>query len=314
MVFKKATSSHGLATLLLTIILVNIFCLSVLLRWRFHWSKIQVADAQQKSTRLEIYHHTQIPLVSAQSGTPLSAVGYILIDNDTNTVLISKNPDQRIFPASTTKLATALTALNIYPLDELITIKEKYNIGKVMNLQPNEKITVKSLVTALLVYSANDAAYNLASHHQSGVAGFIEQMNLIVSKHGLKNTHFANYDGIDNPDNYSSVYDLAQIGRIAIKNPVIREVVKNKTITVTDISGNIKHQLISTNELLDLLPEIEGLKTGWTPEAGGSFVGLIKQDGHYLISVVADSADRFADTRQLVDWAKKNVTWVDYQP
>ena len=183
-----------------------------------------------------------------------------------------------------------------------------------MNLRPEEKITVKSLVTALLVYSANDAAFNLAGHHQEGVSGFINQMNLIVSKYGLKNTHFANYDGIDNPDNYSSVYDLAQIGRVSIKNPVIREVVKNKTITITDISGNIKHRLTSTNELLGVLPQIEGLKTGWTPEAGGSFVGLININGHYLISVVADSIDRFSDTRQIVDWAQKNVTWADYQP
>ena len=313
MVFKKGSGKHLLIPTFLMIILANLFCLSIFVSWRLDWLKIRATN-KTAETKLDKYQHPQVPFVLAQSGLPLSAASYILVDNNTNAILISKNHDQIIFPASTTKLATALTALNIYPLDELITVKEKYSVGKIMNLQPNEKITVKSLVTALLVYSANDAAFNLASHHQGGINGFIDQMNLIVSKHGLKNTHFANYDGIDSPNNYSSVYDLAQIGRIAIKNPVIREVVKNKTITVTDISGNIKHQLISTNELLGLLPEIEGLKTGWTPEAGGSFVGLIKQDGHYLISVVADSTDRFADTRQLVDWAKKNVTWVDYQP
>ena len=302
---------HPVAALVLVVIIGNLVCLSVLLHWRSQWSKIQAVN-DQAVTRLDQYQSPPIPTVLAQPGLPLSAVSYILIDNETNTTLLSKNPNQRIYPASTTKLATALTALNIYSLEELITVKEKYNVGKVMNLVPEETITVKSLVTALLVYSANDAAFNLATHHQQGISGFIDQMNLIVSKYGLKNTHFANYDGIDNPDNYSSVYDLAQIGRIAIKNPVIREVVKNKAITVNDVSGNTNHQLVSTNELLGILPEIEGLKTGWTPEAGGSFVGLINLNGHYLISVVADSKDRFSDTRQIVDWAKKNVTYSNH--
>jgi len=302
---------HPIAAIVLVLIIGNLLCLSVFLRWRLTWSKIQAAD-DQAVTKLEQYQSPPVPTVLAQPGLPLSAVSYILLDNDTNTILISKNPNQRIYPASTTKLATALTALNIYSLQELITVREKYNVGKIMNLVPEETITVKSLVTALLVYSANDAAFNLAAHHQQGISGFMDQMNLIVSKYGLKNTHFANYDGIDSPDNYSSVYDLAQIGRIAIKNPVIREVVKNKTIAVTDISGNIKHQLVSTNELLGILPEIEGLKTGWTPEAGGSFVGLINLNGHYLISVVADSNDRFSDTRQIVDWARKNVTYSNH--
>lgn len=300
-------------TLLLVLIIGNLLCLSVLLRWRLNWSKIQAVN-NQTITKLDQYKHPPVPFILAQSGLPLLATSFILLDNETNTVLISKNPDQRIFPASTTKLATALTALNIYPLDELITIKEKYSVGKTMNLVPGEKVTVRSLVSALLVYSANDAAYNLANYHQQGISGFINQMNLIVSKYGLKNTHFANYDGIDNPNNYSTVSDLAQIGRISIKNPVIREVVKNKTVTVSDMNGSAKHQLASTNELLEVVPEIEGLKTGWTPEAGGSFIGLINLNGHYLISVVAESSDRFSDTRQIVNWAKKSVTWVDYQP
>ena len=311
MLFRNFSKKNFLIVSSFVFVFANLICLFFSLFWRFQWSKIQATN-NRAVTKLDQYQHPPTPIVLAQSGIPVSATSYILIDNDTNTILISKNPNQKIYPASTTKLATALTALNIYSLDELITINEKYNIGKTMNLAYGEKITVKSLVTALLVYSANDAAFNLAGHHQQGLSGFIDQMNLIVNKFNLKNTHFATFDGTDNPDNYSSVYDLAQIGRISIKNPFIREVVKNKTITVTDISGNIQHQLTSTNELLNVLPEIEGLKTGWTPEAGGSFVGLINQDGHYLISVVADSDNRFSDTRQIVEWAKENVTWTDY--
>lgn len=308
MASKSVSKLRFVTPFLFLFVGINLICLSILLRWRLNWSKIQAINSQAV-TVLDQYQPPPIPTILAQPGLPLSAVSYILIDNETNTVLISKNPNQKIYPASTTKLATALTALNIYPLDELVTIMEEYAVGKTMSLVPEEKITVKSLVTALLVYSANDAAFNLASHQQNGVSGFVDQMNLIVSKYGLKNTHFATVDGIDDPNNYSSVYDLAQIGRVAVKNPVIKEVVKNKEITVTDISGEIKHELVSTNELLGILPEIEGLKTGWTPEAGGSFVGLINLNGHYLISVVANSTDRFSDTRQIVEWAKKNISY-----
>jgi D-alanyl-D-alanine carboxypeptidase (penicillin-binding protein 5/6) len=226
--------------------------------------------------------------------------------------LLSKNPEQKIYPASTTKLTTALTALNIYPLDEEVTVTDAYKEGKVMELVPGEKITVRSLVTALLVYSANDAAYNLAKHQTGGVSAFVDQMNNLLKKYQIKNTHFVNFDGLHDPNHYSTAYDLAQIGRLAIKNPVIREVVKNKTITVTDINHTIEHQLASTNELLGVIPEIEGLKTGWTPEAEGSFVGLININGHLLISVVTQSQDRFNDTKLIVDWAKQNLTWRSY--
>jgi D-alanyl-D-alanine carboxypeptidase (penicillin-binding protein 5/6) len=235
-----------------------------------------------------------------------------LIDSTTNTILVQNNANSRIYPASTTKLATALTALNLYPLDEVITVGTTYSEGKVMGLKQGEKITVKSLATALLVYSANDAAFVLANHHSQGISGFINEMNLLVTKNNLTDTHFTNFDGIHSSNHYSTVYDLSQLGRLAIKNQFIRDTVKTKHIVITDIENKYQHDLTSTNELLGVIPEIDGLKTGWTPEAGGCFVGLININGHYLISVVAQSADRFADTKVLVDWVKNNITWKAY--
>ncbi|MFA5895192.1 MAG: hypothetical protein WC851_05450 [Candidatus Shapirobacteria bacterium] len=261
---------------------------------------------------LSIYTHPPIPQVTKEAPPSLLAQSYILVDNTTNTILLSKNIHSRIYPASTTKLATALTALNIYPLDEVVSIGSTYAEGKVMELKPGEKITVRSLVTALLVYSANDSAYNLALNHQDGVPGFVKEMNLIAKKYNLNDTNFVNFDGIHSPSHYSSVYDLSQLGRIAIKNPVIRETVKNKKITVTDISGKTIHTLDSTNELLGVIPEIQGLKTGWTPEAGGCFVSLINIGGHEMIGVVAQSDERFIDTQKIISWAKENITWLPY--
>lgn len=260
------------------------------------------------------FSHPLQPVVKNLSGPNIQAPNYLLLDVDTNTILLSQNSQSRIFPASVTKLATALTALNLYPLDEVVTVNEEYKEGKVMELKPGEKITVKSLVTALLVYSANDAAFNLASHHQQGIAGFVKEMNLIAQKYRLINTNFTNYDGIHDLNHYSTVYDLAELARLSIKNPIIKEYVKYKTLKVTDVYNLYTHELISTNELLGIIPEIEGLKTGYTLEAGGCFVGLINLNGHYLISVVAQSPDRFFDTKSLVAWAKENLSWQAYTP
>ncbi|MPM62400.1 hypothetical protein SDC9_109271 [bioreactor metagenome] len=249
------------------------------------------------------------PIVKLASKPQTTAQNYILVDVITNKILASKNAQDKIYPASTTKLVTALTALNIYPLDETITINEEYLEGQNMGLKLGEKITVKSLVSALLVFSANDAAFNLAKHHPQGIDGFVKQMNLLIKKYNLKETNFVNVDGLQNENHYSTVYDLSQIGRIAIQNNIVKSTVKNQEITVSSIDGSVQHYLTSTDELLKTIPEIEGLKTGWTPEAKGCFVGLINLNGHYLISVVAQSDDRFQDTKNILEWAKQNVSW-----
>lgn len=277
------------------------------------YSSIKAKNNSSNNTILD-FDHPEVPISPNDKIRNITTSNYILVDVATNKIIAGQNENGRIYPASTTKLATALTALNIYPLDEVITVKELYTEGKVMELQVGEKISIRSLIDALLVYSANDSAYNLSNYHLDGSVGFIAKMNDLMKTYGLKNTNFTNFDGIHNENHYSTVYDLSQLGRISIKNPIIREVVKKEKLTVTDITGQIRHDLVSTNELLDKVPEIEGLKTGWTPEANGSFIGLFNIRGHELISVVASSTDRFADTTKIIDWAKSNITWTKYQP
>lgn len=297
--------------IIIGIILVNLFWLPSSSFWGLYLKKEKIQDS--KLSPILEYEHPSIPIVKDNVKPALSAKNYILIDTQTNSILLSKDKNAEIYPASITKLATALTALNLYPLDEVITVQQPYLEGQVMNLQVGEKITVRSLVTALLVFSANDSAFNLAYHDIKGTVGFVDQMNSIAKKYDLKNTHFTNFDGLHNPEHYSSVYDLSQIGRLSMRNSIIKNTVKLKNVSVTDIGGSIIHNLVSTDELLNVVPEIEGFKTGWTPEAGQCFLGLINLNGHYLISVVAQSEDRFNDTKILLDWAKANVTWQKYQ-
>ena len=260
------------------------------------------------------YQHPKIPVAKngAKTVSILDAEAFILLDVETNTVLARKKEKERIYPASTTKLVTALTALNIYPLDEIVEVDTKYENGKVMGLKKGEKISIRDLVKALLVHSANDAAFILAKQHQNGIDGFIKEMNGILEKNGLEDSNFVNYDGIHGDNHYSTVYDLAQVARLAIKNETVLETVKIKELTVISKNGT-EYLLSSTNELLGVEPEIEGLKTGWTPEAGGCFVGLFNIEGHKLISVVAQSEDRFADSLKLLEWAKENVEWREYE-
>lgn len=287
------------------VLILNLIWLPTFSFWRIYPKNNFITQNDQ----LLKFQSPDKPVIKLINPPLLNSDNYILVDVATNKILISKNPDQKIYPASTTKLATAITALNLYPLDEVVTVNQVYQEGKVMDLQLMEKITVRSLVEALLVYSANDSAFTLASHYQQGISGFVPQMNLLMSKYGLINTNFVNVDGIHDQNHYSTVYDLSQLGRLAIQNPIVREVVKNKELTVTDITGEIKHQIVSTNELLGIVPEIIGLKTGWTPEAKGCFIGLIDINGHQVISVVAQSDDRFQDTKTLIDWLKQNISW-----
>ncbi len=294
--------------------LLTLFLLLSLSNWRFYSQSKTIDPPTPPPNPLSDYHHLPLPKIKSTLPPILSSPNYILLDSATNTILLSKNPHQIIFPASITKLATAVTALNVYPLEELVTIKQIYQVGKTINLLPGQKFTVQSLVSALLVYSANDAAYSLAVHHPEGLDNFIDQMNLLSKKYNLTNTNFTNVDGVHHSNHYSTVYDLAQLGRISIKNSFVTQVVKNKNITVTDIDNTIQHQLQSTNELLNIVPEVEGLKSGWTPEAGGCFIGLFTINGHQIISVVAQSQDRFADTQKLISWSKQNIYWTDYQP
>lgn len=266
-----------------------------------------------KETDIFVFKHPSQPVIISKNKPQLSTNYYILLDNDTNQIIVSRNENFRVYPASTTKLATALTALNIYPLEEVVTVPLGYIDGKIMELKEGEKVTIKTLVAGLLIYSANDAAFNLANHYPQGIPGFIDQMNNLVTKYGIKNTHFVNYDGLHNENHYSTPYDLAQLGRLASKNPTLKEFVKTKSMDLSDINGQFIHHVTNTNELLDILPEVEGLKTGWTPEASGTFIGLLNVNGHYLISVVAQSEDRFNDTKILLNWAKNNLTWRTYQ-
>lgn len=206
---------------------------------------------------------------------PPSAQAYFLLDLETGRVLAEKNSRQRMFPASTTKIMTCLVALEHADISKVITVtKHAAATGESgVGLQAGEKLRLGDLIRAAMIKSANDACVAIAD----GVAGsstkFIGWMNKKAKDLGCTDTQFVNPHGLHNPQHYSSAHDLAVIGRAALKNEFIDRVSRIKT---DEIPGNAKvgptRVLINRNKLLFRWPQCDGLKTGYTRQAGNCLV------------------------------------------
>jgi len=252
-----------------------------------------------------------LPKVGVQVPVPeISARSAIILDIDSGTIIFQKEPHIKLHPASITKMVTAATVLETRSLNEVITVKQEYPIGRIMGLEAGEKITVENLIYGLLVHSANDAAYVLAGQDGAEIKIFVDRMNEIVIGLGLKDTHFVNFDGEEDEDHYSTAFDLAHIARWSLRSDVFSQAIQLNEILVKDVANQKEHLLQTTNELLPAMEEIKGIKTGWTPQSGECFVGLADFADHQVVTVVLASEDRFGDTQKLVNWIKDAVYWV----
>lgn len=240
----------------------------------------------------------------------ISARSAIAMDVVSDKVLYELDKDGRYPPASTTKLMTALVAMDLYSLDEtLATPSSCVGIdGSMIGLLLGEKMTVRDLLTSLLVSSANDSACVLSSGKITQ-SEFIELMNEKVGKLGLDNTRFENPIGFDSPENlhYSSSYDLYLLAKEAMKNEFIAETVKLGETTLK--SGISPRKIYTTNHLLWAIPESYGIKTGKTLAAGEVLIYGYRLDQKDIIIVVMGSEERFIDTRYILDWVLETYSW-----
>ena len=242
----------------------------------------------------------------------LTATGVVVQDVGSKTMIYAKYPDIPLLPASTTKIMSALVALDAWPnLETVIEVKnEDRAIGQTIELQRGEKLTIRSLLYGLLVHSGNDAALALADNYPGGYTKFVEAMNTKARSLHLDHTTYRNPSGVEQYGHTTTARDLAILAGVAIKNPVIAEMVSTQSKVITDVTGEIVHSLTSTNELLGVLPGIKGMKTGWTQNAGECLVSIIERDGHTIVSVVLNSADRFGETTKLVEWVYGHHNWI----
>lgn len=253
---------------------------------------------------------TPIPVLSEEAGFPvLSAQAALAVDLDAGTILYEKNPEKPLLPASTTKIVTALVAMDYYPMDAVIKVGRVSIEGQKMGLIQGEEITVKSLLYGLLIYSANDAAEVLATNFPGGRDMFINVMNLKASELHLENTSFSNPSGLDGNGHHSTAKDLIRVAEVAMREPLFREMVAIEEKRVTSVDGTIEHRLVNINELLGEVEGVLGVKTGWTENARENLVTYIERDGKKIMIVLLSSQDRFGETEELINWIFDNYEW-----
>ncbi|MEK7063877.1 MAG: D-alanyl-D-alanine carboxypeptidase family protein [Patescibacteria group bacterium] len=249
------------------------------------------------------------PKAGSVAAPSVSAQAVYIFDPDSGTTIYEKNGTVSAYPASTTKLMTALVALKTYELDQVLTVKTASDAtGQTIDLARGDQLTVENLLYGLLVGSGNDAGVALAENYPGGYSQFIAKMNDEAKKLDLTGTHFANVAGFENPDHYTTAKDLTLIAREAIASAVIRKIVSTKEIVFYDITGKKRFALESTNKLLGL-PGVRGLKTGWTPASGECLVTLVTRDGKSIILTILNSVDRFGESEKLIDWVYDNFDW-----
>ena len=249
---------------------------------------------------------SEVSYVPQSQNLPLpqtSARNIFIIDQKSKIVLYQKDADQQVFPASTTKMMTALVALDQYDLGREITVTTSYPEGQNLKLTPGEKLTVNQLLYALLVQSANDAAEVLAENFAGGRADFISAMNAKALDLRLTGTHFANPSGLDETGHYSTAADLARLADSALAHPEFAKIVATENAVIAT------HILTNVNQLLGKIPGVLGVKTGNTLGAGQSLVTLVDRDSHPVIIVVLGSTDRFGDSEKLINWIYTNFKW-----
>lgn len=253
-----------------------------------------------------------IPFTKSNVQPEITAEGVYIVDLPSFTPIYERNPHMQLFPASTTKIITALVAYDIYKPDQVITVKRVLTEGQVMGLFEGERITVENLLYGTLIHSGNDAAFALADAY--GMEEFMKLMNQKTQELGMKNSHFDNPTGLDSPSQISSPYDLALAGRALLKNPYLKKMVSIKEITISDIDYKIFHPLSNVNKLLGEVQGLGGLKTGYTENAGENLVSFYKSGEHEFIIVILKSLDRFEDTRTIIRWINEQVEYITVDP
>ena len=256
-----------------------------------------------------------LPLLTEHSPFPvISGEGALAVDLSSGVSLYEKNPDAKLLPASTTKIVTALVALDTYSLDTVIKVGHIKIDGQKMGLASGEEMRMEDLLYGLLVFSANDAAEALAEGYPGGRAAFVEAMNRKATELSMKNTSFYNPSGLDGNGHVTTARDLIRVSEVAMRNPEFAKIVGTEKITVGDVSGKKLHHLANINELLGKVPGVLGVKTGWTENARENLVTYIEREDRKVMIAVLGSQDRFGETKELIDWIFENYKWEEVKP
>jgi len=240
----------------------------------------------------------QIPSVTADS--------WIVYDLEADVVLARWNANVEHSMASVTKVMSAIVVLEHADVDELVTVPAAATAarGSSAGLVAGEERTVNELLIAMLVRSGNDAALTLASHVGGGsVDAFVQLMNAKAAALGMTATKFANPNGLDEEDHYSTATDLLTLTKASLDYPDIGRIARIRQLQLPEDPTGKTRELHTTNALLGTYPGVVGLKTGDTPWADKVLLGVAERGSRTILTVVMHSDDHFADSRELMDWA-----------
>ena len=261
-----------------------------------------------RMTILLLFVFFLFPLTAESTPMPTltHAHSAVLMEGTTGIIVYDKHGDKRMPPASTTKILTALIAIESGRLAEPVTVSERAakTNGSRMHLKAGQVLSLEELVIGLLLRSGNDAGVAIAEHLAGSIESFATQMNARAYALGAHDCRFVNPHGLPDPDHYVTAKGLAKIARCAMQNETFASIVAKRTAEIDweDTKGTHHQSLRNTNKLLWQYPAADGIKTGTTGEAGACLVASAHKDGHRYIAVLLNDPTRWQDAAALLKW------------
>ena len=261
--------------------------------------------------------------VYADSDLSVNAKAALIVEANSGKIIYEDNAEKQNYPASVTKILTAIIVLENCKLDDIATVSKSavssIPLGYVVApLFEEEQLKIEDLLYALLLKSSNDAAYVLAEHVGGSVEGFSSMMNKKAQELGCKNSHFVNPNGIHNNDHYTTAYDLYLIAKYAMENEDFAKIVSTYQYTLPATNKYSKNDRIMKNTNYFVNPNskyydenVKGIKTGTTLEAGNCLITYTKKNGFDVITVVLGAKtteSKFSETRKMINYMFDNYT------
>ncbi len=246
----------------------------------------------------------QAVALAAPRAPKVEAEAAVLMVAGTQRILYAINPDAIMYPASTTKIITALTALEKGKAESVVTISGSAAVcdGSSLELKPGDRLRLRDLLYGMMLVSGNDAAEAVAEHIAGSVPAFVALMNAKAQQLGAANTHFSNPHGLPDPANhYTTAKDLAVITSQALQNPEFRKIVATRDYAVP-LLNRPPLQISNTNKLLKSYPGADGVKTGYTEAAGDCLVASARRGSVTLVVVLLNDDERWTDASNLLDY------------
>lgn len=240
---------------------------------------------------------------NAPAPLPVRAKAYLVKKDGAQ--LWSHQAATRLPPASLTKIMTALLAIEQGNLDRIVTVSPAAaaETGSRAGLRAGDRLTLRDLLNAMLIKSANDAAHAVAEAVAGSTEAFIERMNVRAALLGMRDTHYSDVAGHDHPDHYTSARDLALVAEEAMRQPVFRSIVSTEEMTIRTVDNSRTFRLRNSNRLIGTMPEVTGVKTGFTQGAGRCLVAMAERNACEVLLVLLNDRQRWSDAPRLFEEA-----------